>query len=653
MSNKLNFDKYYNNYNDFQRNTKSFMTKSYNPYFPQDKNPFSLNNNDKKKSLYFDDNTTSSHFKNNVRNTMPGLPFPNDSIDNENTFAITPEKKLENVKKIKPKKQKYIKSKFYNNGNGNNFYQKGNKEVLSENSYKIRKSPIDELSDNNSYLNIINSKSENVSEKDKKNNQKSNSSKNDSDNNSNNAQNKTNNKVLLNNNLNQNKNNTINQKSQKKINNSNQNNTIIDEKLKNQFINRNISIFTLLKKRNFFENLKQISHSRMQLFEKEFQNDIYFKKKDFYNNNFIINKEIDINQPLTIIFYYILNPERKIEQFPFKKNFCESVLFLHGFKNIKINYDYNNLNQIPKYFNDLSYVNNLFQKFEINELTKFVNDIKNWPKKFDFEISYEDLNDNKIIDKVKIYFISPIDITVEYNSISSNSSESFAEYNFHCDIDYNKNKGRFTFNNIANVYNKCDELWQYEFLGEIWERAIIVIKEESRKNKIIGDKIFKEHLKNNLSKYSSSIDYIIKDISEKEQKDKTYILNNSSHKIIINKVNKIMNNYEEINNEKKIINSIKIFNNNNKIQKNNKENIEEKKKIIINKNENDKENIIINYKEKNKEQILFYGVILSFFIFIFKTVLSIELGTFSLETFFNIIIIIIIGFMLCKNQYIN
>ena len=62
---------------------------------------------------------------------------------------------------------------------------------------------------------------------------------------------------------------------------------------------------------------------------------------------------------------------------------------------------------------------------------------------------------------------------------------------------------------------------------------------------------------------------------------------------------------------------------------------------------------IINYKEKNKEQILFYGVILSFFIFIFKTVLSIELGTFSLETFFNIIIIIIIGFMLCKNQYIN
>ena len=52
MSNKLNFDKYYNNYNDFQRNAKSFMTKSYNPYFPQDKNPFSLNNNDKKKYNY-------------------------------------------------------------------------------------------------------------------------------------------------------------------------------------------------------------------------------------------------------------------------------------------------------------------------------------------------------------------------------------------------------------------------------------------------------------------------------------------------------------------------------------------------------------------------------------------------------------------------
>ena len=67
---------------------------------------------------------------------------------------------------------------------------------------------------------------------------------------------------------------------------------------------------------------------------------------------------------------------------------------------------------------------------------------------------------------------------------------------------------------------------------------------------------------------------------------------------------------------------------------------------------NMKKNKINNSKDKTKERILFYGVLLSFFLFIFKTTLNIELGTFSLETFFNCLIIILIGFMLFKNQII-
>ena len=70
----------------------------------------------------------------------------------------------------------------------------------------------------------------------------------------------------------------------------------------------------------------------------------------------------------------------------------------------------------------------------------------------------------------------------------------------------------------------------------------------------------------------------------------------------------------------------------------------------MNKNENNKINLLIINKDITKEQLLYYGVMLSFFLFIFKTVLSIELGTFSLETFFNFLIIFIIGFMLVKNQ---
>ena len=87
-----------------------------------------------------------------------------------------------------------------------------------------------------------------------------------------------------------------------------------------------------------------------------------------------------------------------------------------------------------------------------------------------------------------------------------------------------------------------------------------------------------------------------------------------------------------------------------KLSKVNKKIGNEQNNEITNKNEKKTFNLIINNTDKAKEQILHYGVMLSFFIFIFKTVLSIELGTFSLETFFNFLIIIIIGFMLVKNK---
>ena len=63
----------------------------------------------------------------------------------------------------------------------------------------------------------------------------------------------------------------------------------------------------MLKKIKFFQNLEQISQDRMKLFEKEFQKDECFKKRDFFNNAFIKNFEIDKAFPLTLIFYYVLN----------------------------------------------------------------------------------------------------------------------------------------------------------------------------------------------------------------------------------------------------------------------------------------------------------------------------------------------------------
>jgi len=546
------------------------------------------------------------------RNTISNLPFPSDSLNNDETSSnsdiIPQEFKIKKVTKIKPKIKDglgYNKQNIYYSSHYN---QKSTKDVFSENLAKNKKSPLDDISGNSSDIQNLKPNSQKLPKQYNKNKLKE--------------------KIVINKNFKNNYNNNFIGKAKKNLFKSTQNNLNINEKLKNQFINRNLDISQKLKKIKFLQNLEQESQNRMKLFEKEFENDIYFRKKNFYNNDFIKNYEIEKNVPLTLIFYYLLNPKIEINQFFLKKNFIESALKLHGYKNIKMIYDENILNTIPKFFKDLNYVNNIFQTFDINKLNKFVNEIKNWKKTFELEILYEDVNNNKINDKIKVYLISPQDITIDY----SNSSQSFAEFNLHSDIYYDPNKGRFAFKTFANVYNKCQDLSQFEFLGELWERAKVVINDEAQKNKINVDKIFKEHLKQNLYKYKTIINYVTKDEIEDEEKE------NLINKSITNKNNSNNNNIEkyiskEINKNDKIIN-----NNINKIEN---EQIKEK---FENTNE------IINNRDKAKEQILFYGVLLSFFIFIFKTVLSIELGTFSFETCFNIIIIIIIGFMLFKTK---
>ena len=642
----LNFN-FYNNpkneENDFLRNTNSFQTRSYNPYFEQNINPFIKSQNTQKLTQTINENMTQLNSVNNSRrNRMSMLPFPTDSPFNEdnmnNSNIIPPKLKIKKVTKISANNQNNLKNNFQKKYNQYKKESKFQKEVVSENIPKIKKNPIDDFSGNSSDNKKINSKSDNVSENNNGNQLKRKMNYKKSD--DNNAANKNINKNLI---KNQNNNIKNNMNNRKQNNNHNQNNVPVNEKLKNQFINRNLTMFTMIKRINFFQNLEQMSQNRMQLFEKEYQNDIYFKKKEFFNNVFINNTEIGKNFPLTLIFHFLFNPKIEITHFSLQKNFYENVLLLHGFKNIKISYDENMLNNIPKFFRDLNYVNNLFQNFEISDLNKFIDEIKGWSKTFDLEIEYEDVNNKKINDQIKIYFISPKDITIEYNSNSANTCKSFAEFNFHCGIDYDKNKGRFVFKTIANVYNKCEELYQFEFLGEIWERAMLVIKEESQKNKIIMDKIFKEHLKKNLNKYSSSINHIIKDIVDKDKKEN---LNNENidNKNFLKIPNKRKNFFNEINKEEKIINK------ENETKINNNNTFKQKHDEIMNKNENNKINLLIINKDITKEQLLYYGVMLSFFLFIFKTVLSIELGTLSLETFFNFLIIFIIGFMLVKNQ---
>ena len=128
---------------------------------------------------------------------------------------------------------------------------------------------------------------------------------------------------------------------------------------------------------------------------------------------------------------------------------------------------------------------------------------------------------------------------------------------------------------------------------------------------------------------------------------------------------KINNNLSEnINN----INDNDIDNNNLKNNINNIGNLKDNIKQINLKNQDSKKNEK-NKLNKNKINIikgeanngiieeenpyLFYGVLATFFLFIFKTILAIENWNISMETIFNFIIIIIIGFMLIKNHIID
>ena len=611
--------------------------KPYNNYYPEqyfDINLFSSNSN---KSQQINFNYTNNNYNENFsiaqarRNTMPVFPFPRDSnLEESNSesgiYSIPPEQKIRKVTKIQPRKRNNFGFDLNNNNIGNNKYDFSNKkkDIYSENNtLKIKQSLMDEFSGISSNNKQLQSKSETESVDNFKRVQ----NKNNLQINNNKAHQNINNNINNNKKIISNKRKNIpNTKISNKNLQTNPKDSFSDDSPIDKIARPKIELSSMFNKMAFLQNLNKKCEERLKLFEKEYQNDIYFRKKDFFNNVFINNIEIGNSIPLSMIFHYLLNPKKEINQFFLKKSFFQSVLYLHGYKNIKIEYDENILNQIPNYFKDLNYVNNMLDKFNSKELYNFINEIQNWINIFTCEISYEDANTNNLInDQIKIYLISPEDITIEYNSCTSNSSKFYAEYNFHCDIGYDENQDKFTFKTIANVYNKCDELYQYEYLGEIWERGLIVINSENEKNQL-----FNKEIKKTINESKTNNNYIVsesKGIKNEENIGVKYSKNENE------------NNINKENNKDKNVIINKIENKNaQKITKNN----------LIDKNKN--ENKIKNNQNKENEQILFYGVLLSLFLFIFKTILSFEFGTFSLETFFNIVIIFFIGFMLLKNQ---
>ena len=92
-------------------------------------------------------------------------------------------------------------------------------------------------------------------------------------------------------------------------------------------LNRSIQIKKILKKLNFFSKIKSLTKIRLE----EINNEITEKEINFLPENkfeyTIINENLNINAPLTLVFHFIFNPQTICENFEYKKSFFENIFF--------------------------------------------------------------------------------------------------------------------------------------------------------------------------------------------------------------------------------------------------------------------------------------------------------------------------------------
>ena len=453
-----------------------------------------------------------------------------------------------------------------------------------------------------------------------------------------------------------------------------------NQEMHNQFINNNIANFNMLEKINFFSRLKSISDKRYQEFIQEFKKDYYFLDINEFENIFINEKDIKINSPLTLIFHYIFNPE--IKQEDSGEYFFEFIYKKRGDTNYSMEYDKKEIQNIPKYFNNINYVNNLFNNYNEKDLNIFLSEINTWKKTFSFEQKFKYtkhvIKTMTLRDVATIYFISPLDMIIDYHSYGSDFPMAdffvaISQYRFHCDINFNKIKGKFNFKTSCTVYNtiklvkqtllkkyviyESNVTNQEEIQSNIWPNLKKIIKKEDEENQKINKKIFETYLKNNLNKYSKikpdeKIYYdFFKNNSDNEPIRSSFInIDSGANFDIISNYNNEFNMYNIINNIKIKESEDNLESKNNLRKKNNKENNKDKTDKIKKEENKEKEDKKPKKKRIKKRLILKYGAFIIFALYVIKTIVSLSKGYISQEKIFNIFLILVIGLILASIQ---
>ena len=292
-------------------------------------------------------------------------------------------------------------------------------------------------------------------------------------------------------------------------------------------INHNKFIDKKLKEIKFFEKLKSISDSRYLFFIKNYRKDDNFIAEENFENILITENNLQMQSPLTLIFQKIFSPSQNLsEKNFFQKNFTSGVNM-----NYISDYDDYELNNVPRFFNDLSYVNNLFNNFDFDELNNFLEEIKTWKNTFSYTQEYKhpliNFKQDKYIiltNNLTIYFISPYDLIIESHFRSSgitfsDTIKAINQYIFHCDINFDAQKGKFKFKTNVKILNTIKLLKntainntikeesknenEEEVVNNIW----IPMKKEIIEQDLINQKnqeiIYQQYLNNYLKKFNA------------------------------------------------------------------------------------------------------------------------------------------------------
>ena len=297
--------------------------------------------------------------------------------------------------------------------------------------------------------------------------------------------------------------------------------------LKTCLINHNKYISKKLKEMKFLERLKSISNSRYLFFIKNYRKENKFLGEDSFENILIDEKNLKIQSPLTLIFLKIFSPN---------EIFGEKNFFQKNFSNMNYLSDYeeNELQKVPRFFNDLSYVNNLFNTFNFEELNNFLEEINQWKNIYNYEQEYTrqikyNFKQKKYMtlrNNLTIYFISPFDLIIESHSKGtgipfSDAVMAINQFIFHCEIKFDSKKGKFIFKTNVKILNSIKMLKNSvindtikeegknendeEIINNVWFPMKKEILEQDLINQKNEKKIYKEYLQKNLSKNKNNI----------------------------------------------------------------------------------------------------------------------------------------------------